>query len=315
MSTLGYLFSAALKKGRQIKFLRPVKGAQWEPLVRWELPKFDGEPVDTRIVVHGRGARVYCGVVRQGELNPRGGFTYSHEWRVIEQASAHGCGPYSSVRVCGFVDLDSSWPLTKNKDGVSRDAEALYAEVERAALPVLQRAHSIGTELRSQQFDAAANRALNELLSQRAKAKRSKGTKKGTVRPVDTDIHHTRAEKEQPGETFPSRQSSGRFVLDFRPFGHPNSVGEVKPPSQVVLNLDCPAISDLRHRNDMTSIVLIALALLSAEHCDSDTDRPLFKSLPKPAGFSTTEFSKAMGALLSTPIMVDGKTTLKVVGS
>lgn len=308
--TLGYLYSAALKRGRQIKFKRAVKGAEWEPLVRWELPKFDGAPIDTRIEVKGRGARVFCGVVLAGELNPRAGFTYSHEWRVIEQATANGCGDRSAARVCGFVDLDASWPLTKNKDGVSRDTEALYEAVEAAARPILERAHAVGTELRSRQFDSIASDLLNEVLTQRAKAKRSKGTTTGTKQPTGAGGAHTRAGTEQQGQRFRSHQT-GRFLLDFKSFGHPDDIGEFKAPSQVFLNLDNHMVAECRRRNETNAIVIMALALVCAEHCGSE--KPLLKALPSPSGISASELSKMIGALLQSPISVDGKAALKVV--
>jgi hypothetical protein len=309
LTQLGYLYAPALKLGWQIKFKRSPK-AQWEPLVRWELPKFLGEVVDARIVVNGRGARVYCGVVQHGIANPHAGFTYSHVWRVIQEHSARGCGLYSSAQVCGFVDLDASWPLTKNKDGVSKDADALYLEVERVALPVLERAHTIGAELKSQRFESEVNEQFNALLSTgRAKARRSRGETSGTKESTGTGGKHQRAEREQSGETFPARRG-GRYLIDFVALGQPDITGQVKPPSQVLLNIDNPMVHRARQENNTLAVVILAASLLGVEHCYAPDGQPILRGLGQ--GTSTSDVSKAIGTILSGSLTVDGKPVLKL---
>jgi hypothetical protein len=148
LEQLGYLYAPAIRQGRQIK-LKRARAHEWEIVRRWEPPKFQGEHVDAIIEVKGRKARVYVGVVAEGVKNDKAGFTYFHEWRVIEKASANGCGLYNPAKICGFVDLDKSWPLTKNKDAISGDTELLYQAVEAASLAILQRAEQIADEIQS----------------------------------------------------------------------------------------------------------------------------------------------------------------------
>lgn len=308
LSELGYVYSPALKQGHQIKFKAPTRGARWEPLVSWELPKFEGDVIDERLEIHGRTARVYCGVVQQGEPNPRAGFTYSHKWRVIERASAHGCGDHSPARMCGFVDIDASWPLTKNKDGVSRDADVLYAEVERIARPVLERADSVGVELQSRQFRQEVNATLNaHLATADAKAKRAKGTTHGTKVPTDTGSPHRQAQREQPGQTFHSRRQGG-FDVDYVNIGRPDDLGELKVPSQVLLNLANPMIAHYRETHNIEAIVLAAAVLIG--YHSSQSDKPLLKHLPTDP--TSTGFSRAVGSILSKALFVDGRPALKV---
>jgi hypothetical protein len=309
LAELGYVYSPALKAGHQIKFKGPAKGAKWEPLVRWELPKFDGDVVDTRIEVNGRGARVYCGVVQQGEANPRAGFTYLHKWRVIERASARGCGDHSPARMCGFVELDASWPLTKNKDGISKDAEALYAEVARVAQPVLDRAETVGIELQSRQFRLKVNARLNaHLATVDAKAKRGRGDTHGTKTPTETGRPHQQAEREQSGQTFHSRRQGG-FDVDYVKLGRPDDIGEVKLPSQVLLNLDNPMVAYCRAAENTEAIVFAAAFLIGYQN--SQSDKPLLKNLPVDP--TSNGFSRAVGSILSEALFVDGRPALKVV--
>ena len=307
LERLAYLYSAALKQGRQIKFRRPTKGATWEPLKRWELPKFQGEIVDTHISVGARRARVYCGVVRQGEPNPRAGFTYLHRWRVIEQSSGNGCGEYGPAHMCGFVDLDASWPLTKNKDAVRKeDAEALYAAVEEAARPVLERAKEIGVELSSRRFEAQVNEKLHALFSQRrAKAKRGDRKPQGEdgKKPTGEGGKHERAAKEQDGKTFPKREHSS-YTVRFEHLGKVDQLGQVKKPT-VLLNLDNPMVARVNRDEIADAVVVMAASLIGAEHCYAPSGQPLLPGIPM--GASTEEFSRAVGTILSTDLALDGK--------
>jgi len=309
MAELGYVFSPALKQGHQIKFKGPSTGNRWAPLTRWELPKFDGEIVDAQIEVNGRSARVYCGVVAAGEPNLRAGFTYSHRWRVIERASAHGCGDYSPARVCGFVEIDASWPLTKNKDGVSRDADALYAEVERVARPVLERAEAVGMELQSRQFLMKVNARLNaHAAAADRKAKRSRGPRHGTQTPTGTGAAHTQAKHEQPGQTFHAARGRGLNV-DYVDLGRPDELGQVKIPSRILLNVANPMIAQCRREQNVEAIVIAAASLIGFH--GSQSDKPLLKYLPVNEA-NGGGFSRMVGSILSDTVFVDGRPALVV---
>lgn len=298
---IAYLYSPALKQGRQIKFRRATKGAEWEPLVRWELPILT-DIIDVRIEVRGHRARVYCGVVEGA--NPRSGFTYCHEWRVIEAASSNGCGMYSSARVCGFVDLDSSWPLTKNKDGITTDREELYAEVARVAEPVLRKAEAASRDLCSRQFETAVSSQLNSMLeATRAKVKarrnkREKPATPGTVPPSDTGRTHKQAEKEQAGNRFPSRSGGGGWRISAANLGPSEELGQVKPP-EVLLNLANPAVQRAWRENE-TAILFAAVALISAEHITTAGVDGKQMILRLPGGLTTADFSKAAGTILAS---------------
>jgi hypothetical protein len=48
----------------------------------------EGETVDTHINIEGKTARVFCGIVKDGEANPYMGLSYLYGYRVIISAFA-----------------------------------------------------------------------------------------------------------------------------------------------------------------------------------------------------------------------------------
>lgn len=316
LEELGYWYTPAIKHGRQIKIKRPTRTAEWVPLKRWEPPKFqDNERVDCEIVVNGQGARVFAGIVREGDPNPRAGFTYLHEWRVIEAASSNGCGGYSPARICGIVQLDPSWKLTKNKDGIAKDATELYAEVERVCSALLRKADTMGVELQSRQLLSDASERLNAALvrsaPKRAKAKRQRGDSSGTIIPVETGRKHTRAEVEQPGQTFISKAGAdndpGRWRIDYSNQGAVDTLGQVKKPT-VLLNRDNPYIDQLRRENETAAIVSLATTLIVFEFLQAPNGQIQLPGIEK--GSAPSDFSKAVGSILAG-LHIDGKPALK----
>jgi hypothetical protein len=299
---LAYTFSAGLRRGRQIKL---TQGATTDVIAPWQLPAFDGATVDTVITVGKRTARVVCGVVRD-EVNDKAGFTYLHEWRVIEAASDHGCGRYSSSRVCGMVELDASWPLTRNKNGITHDAEELYAAVEEAARPVLERADQAGDDLRSNALKGKASGFLNQLLQSATPVKGVRvrtGVASGTVTPTHKGSPHKRAAVEQPGNRFPSRTGTegSEWSIEYRTLSKPDVVGEVRQTS-VVLNLACPVIAHLHASGDWRASAIQACNMIAFEN--SVGTRPLFKGLP--AGVDGRGlYYEALGHIFSQPLQVN----------
>jgi hypothetical protein len=162
LEQLGYVYTPPLGRGVQIKMQRP--GKAWEPLVAWKAPPLQGEIIDTDITVGDKlRAHVFCGIVQDGVLNRRSGFTYFHGNRVVESATANGCGGYNPNRIHGRVDLLGQWPRTKNKDALNSDAPsvlALYEEVARVCAPLLRCADAIGSELSSMNFVADLSKHL-----------------------------------------------------------------------------------------------------------------------------------------------------------
>jgi hypothetical protein len=311
LELLGYLYAPALKSGRQIKFKRSSR-SEWEPLKRWELPAFQGEHIDTHINVNGRDVRVYCGIVKNGIPNPRCGFTYVHEWRVIEKSSAKGCGNYSPTRICGFVELDHSWPLNKNKDGVAKDADELYAAVEEAARPVLEQADKMGNELQSQVFDKNVNIALNQMLENRhAKAKRSSPINHpGTKNPTSKSSPHEKAKIEQIGSRF-RRHTNNSWRVEYGSLGMTVGIGQVKEPNIVILNTDSLTVAHDKKHADLRAIVKLAtgLILIHNQYYGAHGQK-LVKEF---YGDTPEDFSRTWASILDGPLSIDGESLARTI--
>ena len=187
----------------------------------WEPPVIN-DSIDQIIEVRGRKARVRAGLVADGAINKRSGLTYFYDYRTIIGPTSKGCGDYDKSRFCGFVELLGTWPLTKNKDGLSRDEDELYDEVLRVCEPVLKKAASAAHFIESRSLNEKAQEYLDKITGHAppdAKAKRSTrtGDKPGTVEGTGDGPGHKRANVEQPGRTFKSKsRSTGRTLLGSR---------------------------------------------------------------------------------------------------
>ena len=310
---LGYIFSAGIAEGRQIKLKRPG-ASDWDIAPAWKMPPFDGEVIDRKIEVNGRHVRIKCGVVAEGQANPHGGFTYWRRWRVIEKASGNGCGRYSTSHVCGVVRLDHNWPLSTHKNAISRGGEELYDAVEEVCRPILERADKVGMTLDSEQFragvDAQLNAILNHSLAAKAKRARRKEGPQGIAHSSPgTGSPHAKAKREQAGSRFVPRKG-GRYRIDYASLGS-GDVGQIRPPSSVVLNVDNPAVAQARNDKNVMATVILAICLLGAEQCYAPQGQPDFlQGLER--GFSTEVFAKNVGLLLSG-LTIDGNRVLHIV--
>jgi hypothetical protein len=281
LEELGYLYAPAIAEGRQIK-LKRIRAHEWDIVKRWEPPKFQGEYIDKVINVEGRQARVYVGVVEEGCKNDRSGFTYHHEWRVIEKASSNGCGPYNPANICGFVKLiDQTWPLTKNKDGVSGDiAELLYQAVEEVSRPALERGEKLAKKLVSSHFEKIVDDQLNELIDKpdsKGKRKRKRrADSKPPGNPTGMGSKHEQSENEQPGDSFKSKKGSG-FSITYSTLGK-ELVGQIKGQF-IILNKDNPVIAQCYRESNAAAIVVAACFVVAANHCilDENGQPHLFK--------------------------------------
>lgn len=307
LDRLGYVYTPPLGRGVQIKMQRP--GKPWEPLVPWKAPALQGEIVDTDIAIGDKlKAHVFCGVVQDGVQNPHPGFTYFHGNRVVQAESANGCGGYSPHRIHGRVDLFGQWPRTKNKDALNGDAPtiaALYDEVARVCDTLLARADTIGSELSSARFVAEINDRLNAQLSavKNRKAKRQRRQESiGTITPTHAGAKHTRAKREQSGQTFGSRRGgSMRIVFDTI---EGTVAGRVQVPT-ITLNLGNPHVRAMREAGNADATVILALSLLGWEHCLAPEGQPILSGLG--AGATTEDFSGVLGDLLAGDLRIDGR--------
>jgi hypothetical protein len=291
---LGYNYSWAIKRGTQIQ----LRVGRREPIVLrcWELPPLI-DVVDTQINVGGRGARVHVGIVKDGP-NPRPGITYVHGFRVIKPSCALGCGGADYSTVCGFVELDRSWHLTKNKDDVSQHKEELGEAVYAVLRELLSKAEARNHQIQFSQFDADAQAALSNLLDDaNGKGRRNRGASRGAKDPRNTGRKQRRATNEQDGKTF--RRASKPLVLAYRDLGDTERLGQYSE-NCIVLNLGNPFVAKVRGAN--LQAVVLAAAFVLIEGVRSESANGQRKLRFDPSG----EMTRDVGRLLAHPIGMDG---------
>lgn len=306
VTDLEYMYAPAL---RTAQITMATGGQKPSPLVRWEPPPLEPGHIDCVLDVNGKKARLFIGIIKPGHGTARRGITYFHGWRVIEPASGKGCGEYeaSAAHVCGFVEVDRSWGLTKNKDAIL-GSDHLYAAVAAAAKPILEKAHQRATLVTSELFTTAIESALNaNLATANAKAKRGKGNKHGTARPTGKGSGHRRAAVEQLGDTFVGRdgRGSGGIKVAHASLGSVTQIGIFQRPSLVTLNTDNAGVMASQTNNNVLASMTAAAALIAIEEALSG--QKVLKGIGSEDTDPINRFQHAMGALLgSATTRVDG---------
>jgi hypothetical protein len=281
--------------------MRSKQGPSWRKKLK---------PICATVAVGSRTARITCGVVAPGVANDRAGFTYLNEWRVIERASANGCGNFSLARFCGIVQLDGRWPLTVNKDAIDPDVAAdLYDAVLRAAKPVLERASSQATVIESAEFMRELNCRLRGRLEacKHEKERRDPAHEKGT-HSRQGEERDRNPRKRKHGDTI-DRLGGGSARIEYVRLEKPSPIGELKAP-RIMLNVTNPAVSEARDKQNVEATLVIAMALVANAQAGGDPQGHLF--------YGRTEqrsFEGVLGDLLNADVIIDGKPTLRVVNT
>jgi len=264
---IGFTYAVALRAGSQIRIRRSPNDA-WTLVTPWSLPKLEPGAVDISISVGKRTAKINAGVVPDGVPNPKAGLTYYFGRRAITTTS-RGCGEYSTGRIAGTVELvGKDWPVTTNKNDF-RDvdvSDALFAAVFDAIHPLLmtakQRTMELNVEAMTQDLNSWLNGAIEDA---RAKRNKPSGRNPGAVAPKNTNARHTKAEKEQSGETFQSKRGcASRYIIDWHNFGVDDpKLGRWDAPKTVSLNVDHPWVADCKDRADAEALLAIAAVIIA----------------------------------------------------
>lgn len=313
LEELGYMYSPAIKRGRQIVLRKDKsrKGATEPgvPLERYRMPAMD-EVLDRQISLFGKTARVYVGIVKDGANNKRPGLTYTHGFRVIKSACSDGCGDHAIAKISGFVELDDSWKLTKNKDDVSESKEELIALVYQEIRPLLIKADALNREhaevnLAQELTDFFRAKFAGDSQEANAKAKREKGDATGTVGTTGRGIKHGRAAKEQLGKTFPSSTAGRRFStmrVEFAPLGERGGIGRIEEGTTMrVLINTYGGLADAIQAGDR-GILRVEVAALLAHRMTFEREQlhlRLWGAPDKIDGTDSERFSRNMAFLLS----------------
>lgn len=210
LRSLSIQYTPAIRQGRQIVLkMGPKKQPVTVPEFR--LPALEHQ-ITADLNVGGRMARVTVGIVPDGIACPLSGMVVSYGYRVILSDTRIGLGTEPTPNLIGWCELGTGWELTKNKDNISSNQDELSSAIFQACRDTISkaaaRAKSVVFDGVSTQINAALQSIIGAESNRKAKAKRHKGTSKGTVAPTMTGRKHTQAAVTQPGNTFNLRSNN-----------------------------------------------------------------------------------------------------------
>lgn len=261
-STLSWIFTPALKQGKQI--VRRV-GKKKQPLAPLDLP-----PVNERIAcefdVRGKHVSIDIGITAEGYHIEHGPFWIQYGHRIIT-ASSIGAKNYSTDRLAGVIVLGKGWALTKNKDDLADFADELNEAVEQRIKPLLEKAQTLSEQIELSALNLEIEGALNEAFSAAKKEARNQtGESPGAQIPTDSGRRRRRAAKvsEAPGSVEASKPTRKRGIQ----FGWnrlaDGIIGEYDSlAKRVNLNSAHPYAAALRAQGNKPALQILAIAVLS----------------------------------------------------
>lgn len=181
LEDLAFTFAPALENSRQIIVL---SGERRHLLTCPQPPKWT-ESIDRTIPFRDKSARIRAGILESEAPSRRRGLSYFFLHRVIEAATAHGCGEYPVSHISGSVELQGQWKLGQNKRSVSdEDWSALGDMVLQELRPLLEKASQKTWSLSSSKLRTDIEDMIYETIG---KARRKgKANKSGTITPRNT---------------------------------------------------------------------------------------------------------------------------------
>jgi hypothetical protein len=276
---LSKTYTPAIKDGRQITF-------NGVPIPAYKLPPLEHQKTED-VYVRNKRAHVTMGVTPEGHITRENGLTIAFGYRVILYGQRHGLGSDPTPGLFGWVDLLDGWQLTKNKDNITCDLDALGGAIYRVFRDVIELAARRGQLIRLRGVEDDINRVLREFHEEnsprRRKARRDlPGEQIGTVLPVDSGIRHRRARRTQPGNTFeenaPGAVAGLKVAFDRFGVGGPQAKME---QNIIYLNSDIPLLVQDPARATLVAINVAAFHLATkgdlpfAEDCYGHVEKAM----------------------------------------
>lgn len=265
---LSYYFAPALWSGRQIALKFPRRRSQ--VCAGWTLPDLE-DIVQDRFDVNGKGVRLHAGVVTLGAMNERQGFSICHGHRIILN-TALGSKGNSVSRVCGTVELDHAWTLSKNKtEVVDADERGLEDAIYERCKHIFAKSAAQAQLLRNSELETRISESLRNILAQRRKAKRKpRQNNSGTVESKKSSRRHRRASRCQPGDTFMEECDIGSIRMEWQA-RKDGQLGQVDLPGNVIyLNEEHERLAYHRDAENTEALVDNCMALLAFAAVDSE---------------------------------------------
>lgn len=275
---LGFTFSPLLAAGRSIVIEYGKTTSLVKPLT---FPECE-EIIEVSGQIGPGKYRARVGIVADGTLNPKSGFTFCFEDQRVIDTNSEPCGAeYSSARVFGWVMLDDGWVLARNKDAIE-GTEELYRELHTKCEGLLRRADEKGADMAMADVgDRLASMLKGALASGRkTRATRGRGgTAKGTRKRTGTGGLHRKARATQAALGNIIEKVSGNVKVEWHD-ALSNGYAEFEAGTTLRVKL-CRTNSFLASiKNDPARLELLCVGVLSAlaVSLSEDQQRQVFMS-------------------------------------
>lgn len=298
--TLSFVFTPALSDGISIT---RVKNGSSVRLCPCAMPLRE-DVVQADFEVNGKQVQIDIGILPDGVTIERGPFWLVYEHRVID-ATSLGAGPYSVRRIAGSIILGEGWGLTKNKDDLSENTDALSEAIQNRIEHILIKADQLAETFESaalrNEVQEMINSAVSGAIHGQGTGKRDKGDKKGTVQPKDGKRKHRKASaiKENSGIVIGpvgdgrgQGKPRGRCALDWCELDS-DSIGTFdRGGMRVSLNVNHPFIASIKSQGNAAALMACAMSLIADYSVRHDSKgNGLLR-------FQHEDFATAIGALV-----------------
>lgn len=262
LSVLAFMFSPALRAGRQIKFIR--NGSRAKPLACPVEPAWSEMEQFTLEIGH-RKATVRAGVLAPNDKSGRRGLSFTYAHRIVLADTQSGCGDYGTQGFAGFVDLDENWKLGQNKSQVTDEAwQQLCDQLEIRLRPLLEKVRSARQHLHIESMASALSDLLNETI--RGEKPKRPGERKTTRKPTKQRrdrVVTQAAVVEGLGDILGRSIGRGGFVVDYEDRPDEDYAARVDPNGRCVyLNKSKTAIAQALQSGNFQMLGVTAAAHL-----------------------------------------------------
>lgn len=270
---LGYVFAPALWFGKQILLRFPKR----KPITcgAWQMPDVT-DVVQDRFEISGKRVHLRAGIVPVDVVNQRPGFSISHCHRIIMN-TAFGSRGNSVSRICGIIELDAGWILSKNKtELVDSDRDALELAIFERCKGILEQSAQQAVMLRNSALETSVSESLRGLLIQQQQKNDSKEKRQspenatGTVKPTNSGKKRRNAKNRQPGDSMFGKCDVSQIRMEWKARAD-GQLGKVDLPGNVIyLNSEHKRLQHHRDGGNADALVDNCMTLLSFEAIESE---------------------------------------------
>lgn len=294
--SLSVQYSPAISSGRQI-VLKPSSRAHAVTVPLFRMPTLEHQ-VTKEFTVGGRLVNVSIGIVPDGHVVEHSGLMVAYDFRVILSGFRKGFGDKPTPGLFGIVSLGDGWELTKNKNNIAGNLDALGDAIYEHCRDTIDAASRRHETIVFSDVEKDVNRILEDLMADSGKPNRKakrkpKENESGAIIPMSSGRRHHRAESTQDGSTFSEGITrKGGLRVSWESRGNPGPAS-VFQDGVVYLNRDIPIVAEAA--NDKKALAIHAIYAAAAHLASAGNQREFFGE----AETLVSRMAAAAGRLLS----------------